>query len=259
MTPRQEDKCSYCGKGKHTAENCRPRKKAEKKAKSAGTTATTNNALTSSSSSTQHSQDHPGSSQSSEMLLGCTPPLVTPAAAPTIGQHLQQMAMQNDIDATLISSQNMPTSEAPPVYNPEPGMDGNRPFSQTGSTHSIPTSAPGMYDFNSNTGTQSMTSNASLESHMSQLSKTMVQLAQTNQAMATSQQQNQLALVTAQQQQAEAFNALATTTEQRKYNALFTAVPRFNGTNKEDCAVWLSRIASLVAMTGQDLHMELLN
>ena len=95
-----------------------------------------------------------------------------------------------------------------------------------------------------------MTSNASLESHMSQLSKTMVQLTQTNQAMAASQQQNQLALVTTQQQQADAFNALATTTEQRKYDALFTAVPKFDGTNKEDCAVWLSRITSLVATTG---------
>ena len=85
-----------------------------------------------------------------------------------------------------------------------------------------------------------MTSNASLESQMSQLSKTMVQLAQTNQAMATSQQQNQLALVTAQQQQAEAFNALVTTTEQRKYDTSFAAVPEFDGTNKEDYAVWLS-------------------
>ena len=85
---------------------------------------------------------------------------------------------------------------------------------------------------------------------MSQLSKTMVQLTQANQTMATSQQQNQLALVTTQQQQAEAFNALATTTEQRKYDTLFAAVPRFDGTNKEVCAVWLSRITSLVATTG---------
>ena len=250
MTPRQEDKCSHCGKGKHTAENCRAREKAEKKAKSAGTTATTNDASTSSSSLTQHSQDCPGSSQSSGMPLRCTPLLVTLAAAPTIGQHLQQMAMQNDVHAVSISSQNMPTSEVPPVYNPQPGIYGNRPFSQTGSTHSIPTLTPGMYDFNPNTGAQSMTSNAPLESHMSQLSKTMVQLTQTNQTMATSQQQNQLALVTTQQQQAEAFNALATATEQRKYDASFAAVPRFNGTNKEDCAVWLSRIASLVATTG---------
>ena len=184
---------------------------------------------------------------------------MTLAAAPTIGQHLQEIVMQNGVHAASTSSQNVPTSEVPPVYNNQPGMDGNRLFSQTGSTHSIPTLAPGMYEFHPNIGPQSTTSNASLESHMSQLSKTMVQLTQTNQAMAASQQQNQLSLVTTQQQQADAFNALATTTEQRKYEALFTAVPKFNGTNKEDCAVWLSRIASLVATTGQDLCMELLN
>ena len=212
--------------------------------------ATANDMLTSSSSLTHHSQDCPSSSQSSEMPPKCTPLLVTLAAAPTIGQCLQQMAMQNDVHAMSTSSQNVPTSEATPVYNHQPGMDGNRSFFQTGSTHSIPTSAPGMYDFHHNTGAQSMTSNASLESHMSQLSKTMLQLTQTNQAMATSQQQNQLALVTAQQQQADTFNALATATEQRKYDTLFTAVPKFDGTNKEDCAVWLSRIASLVATTG---------
>ena len=79
--------------------------------------AATNDALTSSSSLTQHSQDHPGSSQSSEMPLKCTPPLVTLAAAPTIEQCLQQMAMQNHVHAMLTSSQNVPTSEAPPVYN----------------------------------------------------------------------------------------------------------------------------------------------
>ena len=128
MTPIQEDKYSYCGKGKHTAENCRARKKAEKKAKSAGTTAAANHVSTSSSSLTQHSQDCPSSSQSSEMPPKCTPPLVTLAAAPTIGKHLQQMAMQNDVHATSTSSQNVPTSEAPPVYNHQPGMDGNRPF-----------------------------------------------------------------------------------------------------------------------------------
>ena len=127
MTPIQEDKCSYCGKGKHTAENCRGRKKAEKKAKSAGTMATANHTLTSSSSLTQHSQDHPTSSPSSEMPQKCTPLLVILAAAPTTG-CLQQMAMQNDVHAMSTSSQNVPTSEAPPVYNHQPGMDGNRPF-----------------------------------------------------------------------------------------------------------------------------------
>ena len=40
------------------------------------------------------------------------------------------------------------------------------------------------------------------------------------------------------------------TTEQRKYDALFAAVSKFDDANKEDCAVWLSRIASLVATNG---------
>ena len=77
--------------------------------------------------------------------------------------------------------------------------------------------------------------------------------------MATSQQQNQLAFVTTQQQLADTFNALAAATEERKYDALFTAVPKFNGTNKEDCAVWLTKITSLVDTTGWDLRMEVLN
>ena len=67
VTPAQEDKCSYCRKGKHTAENCRARKKAEKKANPAGTMATANHMSTSSSSSTQHSQDLSSSSQSFDM------------------------------------------------------------------------------------------------------------------------------------------------------------------------------------------------
>ena len=94
---------------------------------------------------------------------------------------------------------------------------------------------------------------------MSQLSRTMIQLAQANQTMANNQQQHHQAWVSAQQQQADAFNALANATEQRKYDALFAAVPKFDGTNKEDCAVWLSRIESLVETTGRDLRIELLN
>ena len=62
--------------------------------------AAANHVSTSSSSLTQHSQNHQGSSQSSEMPPKCIPPLVTLAVAPTIGQCLQQMAMQNDIHAT---------------------------------------------------------------------------------------------------------------------------------------------------------------
>ena len=66
-------------------------------------------------------------------------------------------------------------------------------------------------------------------------------------------------MATMQRQQAEAFNALATAMEQRKYDALFAAVPKYDGTNKEDCAVWISRISSLTTSTGRSLQMELLN
>ena len=84
--------------------------------------------------------------------------------------------------------------------------------------------------------------------HMSQLSCIMLQLAQTNQVMAD-QQWIHLAMVTMHRQQADAFNALAAATEQRKYDALFAAIPKYDGINKEDCAVWISRISSLAAST----------
>ena len=47
-------------------------------------------------------------------------------------------------------------------------------------------------------------------------------------------------MVDVQKQQTEAFNALAAATEQRKYDNLFTTILKFDGTNKEDCAIWLS-------------------
>ena len=55
-----------------------------------------------------------------------------------------------------------------------------------------------------------------------------------------------------QRQQADAFNALAAVTKQRKYDALFTADPKYDGTNKEDCTIWISRISSLATLTGQN-------
>ena len=45
---------------------------------------------------------------------------------------------------------------------------------------------------------------------------------------------------TVQQQQANAFEALAATTQQQKYDAMFAAVPRYDGTHKEEYAVWLN-------------------
>ena len=94
---------------------------------------------------------------------------------------------------------------------------------------------------------------------MSQLSKTMLQLAQTNQVMANHQCQNHQAMVDVQKQKTEAFNALAAATEQRKYDNLFTTILKFDGTNKEDCGIWLSQVDQLVASTGRDLQMDLLN
>ena len=47
-------------------------------------------------------------------------------------------------------------------------------------------------------------------------------------------------MVNVQQQQANAFEALAAATQQQKYNAMFAAVPRYDGRNKEECAVWLN-------------------
>ena len=40
---------------------------------------------------------------------------------------------------------------------------------------------------------------------------------------------------------------------------MFTAVPRYDGKNKEECAVWLNRISSLATSAGCSLRLELLN
>ena len=81
---------------------------------------------------------------------------------------------------------------------------------------------------------------ASLKSHMTEISKTMLQLAQVHKRIANTQQSNHQTMVNVQQQQANAFEALAATTQQQKYDAMFTAVPRYDGKNKEECAVWLN-------------------
>ena len=153
-----------------------------------------------------------------------------------IGDRLQQLA--SSADGVTMSS---PSGGTPPLaYMEGDRMDPGRAYSTAGSAHSIPTSIPGMYDYTNGGGTQSTSSNSSLESHMSQLSKTMLQLPQTNQVMANHQCQNHQAMVDIQKQQTEAFNALAAATEQRKYDNLFAMIPKFDGTNKEDCAIWLS-------------------
>ena len=66
-------------------------------------------------------------------------------------------------------------------------------------------------------------------------------------------------MVNVQQQQATAFEALAATTQQQKYDAMFAAVPRYDGQNKEECAVWLNWISFLALLAGHSLRLELLN
>ena len=104
-----------------------------------------------------------------------------------------------------------------------------------------------------------MASGASLESHMTEISKTMLQLAQAHKKIVNTQQQNHQTMVTVQQQQANAFEALAAATQQQKYDTMFIAVPRYASKNKEECVVWLNWILSLATLAGCSLRLELLN
>ena len=130
---------------------------------------------------------------------------------------------------------------------------------------SIPTLAPGMYRQSNNQGSHapnrahSMASGTSLESCMTEISKTMLQLAQAHERIANTQQSNHQTMVNVQQQQANAFEALAAATQQQKYDAMFAAVPRYDGKNKEECTVWLNQISSLAISAGCSLRLELLN
>ena len=112
--------------------------------------------------------------------------------------------------------------------------------------HLIPTLAPVIYRQNNNqkshmpNGAPSTASGASLESHMTEISKTMLQLTQAHERIANTQQNNHQTMVNVQQQQANAFKVLAAATQQQKYDAMFTAVPRYDDKNKEECVVWLN-------------------
>ena len=57
-------------------------------------------------------------------------------------------------------------------------------------------------------------SGTSLESHMTEISKTMLQLAEAHEKIASTQPQNHQTMVNIQQQQATAFEALAASTQQ---------------------------------------------
>ena len=88
---------------------------------------------------------------------------------------------------------------------------------------------------------------------MTEISKTMLQLTKAHKRIANTQQSNHQTMVNVQQQQANASEALATTTQQQKYDTIFTAVPRYDGKNKEECAVWLNWISSLATSAGCSL------
>ena len=66
-------------------------------------------------------------------------------------------------------------------------------------------------------------------------------------------------MVNVQQQQATAFEALAATTQQQKHDVMFASVPRYDGKNKKECAVWLNQILSFALLAGCSLRLELLN
>ena len=111
-------------------------------------------------------------------------------------------------------------SPAAPAYTSAQSEDGQQAYSTAGSMHSIPTSAPGMYRQNKNQGfhasnqAASTASGASLKSHMTEMRKTMLQLAQAHERIMNTQQQNHQTMVTVQQKKADAFEALAATTQQ---------------------------------------------
>ena len=63
-------------------------------------------------------------------------------------------------------------------------------------------------------------------------------------------------MVNVQQHQANAFEALAATTQQQKYDATFTAVCRYDGKNKEECEVWLNQISFLATSAGYSLRLD---
>ena len=172
VDPVLDQVCTFCGKSRHTAECCRTCKKAEKKARAQQSGTARSNASNLSMTATQQIQ-RPTTSASGttgSQLQGQQPTQVVPLL--TIGERLQQLASSGDRVTTLHPLGGTPL----PAYMEGDRMDPSRAYSTAGSAHSTPTSAPGMYSYTSGQGPQSTSSNSSLESHMSQLSRTMLQL-----------------------------------------------------------------------------------
>ena len=149
----------------------------------------------------------------------------------TAGIEERLQCLANGVDPSTMTGL-LPSSPAAPAYTSVQSEDRQRAYSTAGSAHLIPTLAPGMYIHNNNqrshasNGAPSMVSGTSLESHMTEISKTMLQLAQAHEKIASTQQQNHQTMVNVQQQQTTAFGALAAATQQQKYDVMFVTVPR---------------------------------
>ena len=172
MSSQQELKCTFCGRSKHSTENCKARKKAERKLKkelrAKKTSMVTSTAVSTTSAGMQPLSQAQSSLDHQE----------TPLQATGIEERLQHLA--NGINPSTVSTL-LPSSPALPVYASAQSGYGQGAYSTVGSTHLIPISAPGMYRHNNNqrlhasNGAPSMASGASLESHMTEISKTMLQ------------------------------------------------------------------------------------
>ena len=207
VDPVLDQLCTFCGKSKHTAECCRACKKAEKKARAQESGAARSNASNPLMSATQQTRGPPTSASGTYRIpLSRTTTYSSVCPPPMIGERLQQLASSADGVTSII-----------PIWrNTTPHIYGRR---QNGPWQSLLYSRISPLPFlllplvcitNTNGGgTQSTSLNSSLESHMPQLSRTMLQLAQTKQVMANQQCQNHQAMVSVQKQQTEAFKCFS--------------------------------------------------
>ena len=118
--PSLDLKC-FCGKARHTAENCRAHKKAEKKARSQQSKSARSNMSNPSITATGQMQCHPTSALSltGPQMQGQVPSQLVPLLM--IEQRLQQLAMSADGVTVSPTSRGKP----PPVYPGRKGMDQN--------------------------------------------------------------------------------------------------------------------------------------
>ena len=120
-----DNKCTFSRKGKHTTENCRARKRAEKEAESGGQSVITNAMSNPPPLATGKQQTHPASTQSSGTLYLQTSLPDTSVPPLPVGQRLQNLSMGRDATATSTMSHGIPPAQTPPLYTALPNMDGN--------------------------------------------------------------------------------------------------------------------------------------